>query len=378
MAKVLVSLVSDQTIPNVELIKEFENQVERFVFISSEKMRKQLSWIIEACNLTKDKYLTKEVNPYDIKDIELKLNELDFFDDEIIVNITCGTKISLLVVNEFFRGIGATIYYVTGNKSQYLKVFPSRGQMSLTLNANIDLKTYLLSYGFRFEPNIPKHEFEQSEKIFNFYNECSHEVRNQIFEQIRLRREKVFNVLNNQIICEFLESVNYPITNYTLSKKDTKYLSGDWFEEWVYYKIKNDLEIQDDKIATGIEILKEGSKNELDVVFLYEHKLYVIECKTAVYEKREIKKLRNGVEELEIKEMNILGETIYKSDALNKNFGLFATTTIATLDELKNDEGKPLINFEVHFNRAELSKIKIISKRDFIAGSTAEDMFLKP
>ena len=38
MSKILVSLVSEQTIPNVEFIKEMEDQIDYFLFITTKSM----------------------------------------------------------------------------------------------------------------------------------------------------------------------------------------------------------------------------------------------------------------------------------------------------------------------------------------------------
>ena len=66
-----------------------------------------------------------------------------------------------------------------------------------------------------------------------------------------------------------------------------------------------------------------------------------------------------------IKEENILGETIYKSDALRTKFGLFAKSYIFTLSNLKqlvaNDSNKAK-NISDLLKRASLSNIKIVDR----------------
>jgi len=71
MTKILVSLVSDQTIPNMELIKEFYNEIDEYIFISTKQMKSQLQWIVKASNLLNYKEI--EVNAFDMNDIESKL-----------------------------------------------------------------------------------------------------------------------------------------------------------------------------------------------------------------------------------------------------------------------------------------------------------------
>ena len=66
-----------------------------------------------------------------------------------------------------------------------------------------------------------------------------------------------------------------------------------------------------------------------------------------------------------IKEEHILGETIYKSDALRTKFGLFAKSYIFTLSNLKqlvaNDSNKAK-NISDLLKRASLSNIKIVDR----------------
>ena len=70
-----------------------------------------------------------------------------------------------------------------------------------------------------------------------------------------------------------------------LSKREVEYLTGGWFEEYVYYLIKKRVKPQD--IALGVRIWRKNVKhdNELDVVFTKGNKLFVIECKTGVQTK---------------------------------------------------------------------------------------------
>ena len=48
---ILISLVSDQTLPNVELIKEFDSSIDEYIFIYTHEKEKQLQRIIDATNI---------------------------------------------------------------------------------------------------------------------------------------------------------------------------------------------------------------------------------------------------------------------------------------------------------------------------------------
>lgn len=366
MAKILVSLVSDQTLPNVELIKEFQESIYGYVFIITKKMHRQYEWII---NTTQIKEYDKiEIDPFDRADIEQKLNGYPFGDDEIILNITGGTKLTLLIVNDFFKNIGATIFYVTGQNKEYIKVFPNRGKQKLTFEKKLTLREYLSAYGFEYTDTGCYLKQDQASRIFEYFDKNNLSEVFEFIEPVRLNRGKSMDIDNPNLL-NFLNIVNYQFDK-KLNKKDTKYLSGDWLEEFVYFKVKEELNLSDDEIATGINIKKEGIDNEIDVIFIYNHQLFIIECKTSVIDKRKVKLVRDGKEIEEIKEIKLLGEIIYKSDALRNSFGLFANTSILTTEELRNEDSSPKNGYEGHFQRMKLSRIKLITKSDLIESTS--------
>jgi hypothetical protein len=365
--KVLISLVSDQTIPNVELIKEFQNDINEHVLISSKQTKEQMKWIINSTGIKNHKHI--EVDAFDINDIEQKLRNYEFEDCDYILNITGGTKLMIIAFLDFFKNLGASIYYLTGQNLQYIKIFPAIGKRDLHLRYRLSLEEYLLAYGFEFNYSQPYKDFYQSKKVLDYYlNNCSKEDFKESINEIRQRRGKTLDFANSLNILGFLSEINYTIpSNKKLNKYDTKYLSGDWFEEYVFYKIKDELNLNEVEIATGVNLQKKGSPNEIDVLFVYKNKLYIIECKTSIFD---IRILPNG----KSKEINLLSEVIYKSDALRGKFGLFANTSIVTIDEIKNDDGTPIDKFKVHFERADLSRITIISRKDIIQKSFFKEL----
>lgn len=366
--KVLISLVSEQTLPNLELIKEFKGILNEYIFVHSAQTKNETNWIIKAAKIENPVLL--EVNAFDIADIETKLKNFNFPDDEYYLNITGGTKIMILVFQEFFKNLGAKIYYVTGQNREYLKVFPIIGERKFQMSSKISLDEYLTVYGFEIKHGEPVKDAHQAEKLMDFYlkNEMSNFIDS--IESIREKRGKPMIYENDDVIKNYINLFGFtPSEKGKLNKKETKYLSGDWFEEFVYYKIKSELNLNDDEIGTGYNLIKENTPNEIDVLFVYQHKLHIIECKTSVVD------LRTSPDGSK-KEFKLLPEVIYKSDALRSKFGLFAHTSILTLSEIKNEDGKPLKGYETSFDRAELSKIRLISKKDFQSGNTFKNMLL--
>ena len=389
----LVSLVSDQTIPNVQLIKQLKDYVTDYFFVTTQEMENKgtRSWIENAGGVSGDRI---KVEQFSFSDMEQKLSDCNFEDyDKIIVNLTGGTKTMTLVAYEFFKNLGAEIYYVTGVNNEYIKIFPVKRNNVATFSDSATLEEYLTAYGFSIKRSpLSGISFEQTEKIFNAF--CTIDVMNYV-DAIRLINSKRDKALKNDAfnkISGFLNVIGYvPKTAGCLSKEETKYLSGDWFEEYVGLRIKKELNLSDKDIFISTELEKSlsqkvkndalhllgevseaesNNKNEMDVMFMYNNKFYSIECKSSIVAFRTVQKNGKYIE----KPYNILGETIYKSDSLARRFGLYANTAIFTLtdfveyckdDDLGRHKNK-VREMEEIINRANLSNIKLIDKKQLM------------
>lgn len=405
----LVSLVSDQTIPNVQLIKEFKEQVTDYLFISTVGMEKKGTrrWIENACSI---EGITLEVNEYSFTDIKEKLQTFDFDRfDKVIVNLTGGTKVMTMVAEEFFKSIGADIYYVTGKNNEYIRVFPKKTKSIFTFEQKLSLSEYLTAYGFTFStPKFAMFPIDVAEPIVKLYSSDDRIQANiDALKFINNRRRKEKGVKSDDFnkIKSFIDEIHFPICNEQLSYEEVKYLSGEWLEEYVGLIIKEELNLSDEEIFIGTNLYKEvgngreknnaqsllgenaelknvDTNNEMDVMFMYQGKFYSIECKSSIIAYKTIIDKDGNPKE---KPYNILGETIYKSDSLKDKFGLFPQTTILTLTDLQKywedvkDKGQKknrMAEMENLISRANLSNIKIIDRK-MVNGSKSIFEYIK-
>lgn len=360
--KTLVSLVSEQTIPNLELIKEFQNQTNKYLFFHSSRTKRHVDWLIQAADLDEHLCSRQEIDPFDIREIQKVLNDFPFGDESFILNITGGTKPWIIAFLEKFKDLGAEIFYVTGKPREYMKVFPRKGQPNLRLNGNITLSEYLIANGFSVKTGMPHKDQEQANRFFQKFTSEPIENFFWFIDFFRPRRNSKEIIEFSKLDLRFqqlLNEVAYEIEENKLNKYDFRYFAGDWLEEWAYFKVKEEFGLDESEISTGSYITKEQTPNEMDLMFLLDHQLYVIECKTAVKENKE---QADG----SLKLTTILGETIYKSDALRSKLGLFANSSILTLSELLDEKMNPTQSFITHFDRAQLSNIKLISRRTLL------------
>lgn len=406
----LVNLISDQTIPNIQMIKEIRDHNENchFLMITTESMEKKgiVSNIKTATGISAVSSIV--VPEYSFETIKAKIVDFPYQDyDKIYVNLTGGTKVMSLAAFDFFKTLeNAEINYIPGNSLDYIQLYPVSN--NFVFNRKITLEEYLSGYGFRItETPCSGIPFNQTQKIFEKY--CAGVFDNHKSELAILRENRKKNISGDKfdLISEFLYNIGYePMEADKLSALEVDYLSGEWFEEYVGNKIKTELNLNDSDIMIGAKIFKNATRqnlnstqtlinvdlgeeeleNEIDVMFVFNNLFYVIECKTSIVnisKERKPKKKRNGehlkdndgnlIYEEKEKKINILGETIYKSDALKSKFGLFAKSYIFTLtdfvDYIDNDNSrkKQMISL---INRASISNIKLIDKNRIVQSNS--------
>lgn len=418
--ELLVSLISDQTMPNVQIIKEL-NKVTDYLFISTESMEKKnvCSWIEDVCSIEKRQKLI--VNQFSLDDIKIKLSDIDFsVYNKIHVNLTGGTKLMTIAVNDFFNANchdNIVFYYVTGKANEYISYSTDGNICSKVFKQNISLSDYLMSYGFEYERGAAsEYSLDVATNIFNFYCDSNKlkdyedtiKYLNEQRNNLRGRKNGVLSYEKHDNIAKFIEMINFePHKAGELDYKEVKYLSGEWFEEYIGLSIKKELQLSDDELYIGATITKqvndyykevnnnyslignravkkqEDPKNEIDVMFMYKGNFYSIECKSIIFA---YKAAKNKKGENKTKKYNILGETIYKVDSIKSRFGLYSKSSIVTLTDFKNsidseeDNNKRhnmVKDFESLIKRANLSGIKLVDGSMLLSSESIGSLFIR-
>jgi hypothetical protein len=362
MKKLLVSLISDQTIPNVQFIKEKQDEDTYFLFVSTQKMEEKgiKNWIINVCKIPDNKILkTIVVDQFSLNDIESKLSELNYEEyEKLIVNVTGGTKIMSHTTTEFFKDRASEIFYLTGGNT-ILQVHPKIKQPTQNINKQITLDEYILSHGFEIQEGKLSGIASEFTKQF-FTNFISEEKKylSTFRELRRLRNEKEkkekYEISVIAKLDTFLNTINFPLADCLrkdITRREIKYLTGEWFEEYIYYQLKYDLNISENDIKTGIILKKDKTSNEFDVIFLYKGTLHTIECKTSI---------------ITNENHNLMLDTIYKVTALQKNLGLYSRSNIFTLSSKENKEVR-----DAHFERGDIFNISVFCREDIIDPTTS-------
>jgi hypothetical protein len=355
MNNVLVSLVSEQTVPNVLFIREKKEEIGEdaieYLFISTEEMERicKTDDINKGSHIENSGAITIRVVEDSIRDTESKLEEFakeKLSDtDNIIVNLTCGTKIMSIAAYEFFKKWEkSTIYYLPKGKNIYKQISPSIINNEMRLNFRISLKDYLCSYGIKIEnkdlKSLQKPK-EYTESLFKRFIED--QIDSKVIDDLRKSRDDNRAKLDANM-SNFIKNIQFETEKESyLKRNEICYLTGGWFEEYVYNLIRENIQLDDDKIGLNVHISRARTQNEFDVMFVHENTLYVIECKTGLREDQR----------------DLMDDTLYKLSALRKDFGLTVRSYLFTLENLRNNNGKIRENYQ---DRADLLKIGLVDR----------------
>lgn len=125
---------------------------------------------------------------------------------------------------------------------------------------------------------------------------------------------------------EFLRHIGFvPQNSGFMSREELEYITGGWFEEFIFYWVQS--AVNPDDVATGVHITRNvaGHDNELDVVFVRGNKLFVMECKSG------------------ISTTSLFNEIIYKACALKRELlGLSCQFYLCSLKKDENNELKKI------------------------------------
>ncbi len=363
MSKILVNIVSDQTFPNIIFIKILENEQDNFDqywFVTTEyiETKNRSNWIIATCEIPSGKVKKILVRKDDLNNIKSELEKKvnDIPNAEYIVNITGGTKIMSLGTYLIFNSLTEEIYYTPEGTS-----FININNETIKPSYSLSISEYLLGYGINFQAQKVTRSLDECKDFYTYFiSDDSDPKTISTLRQKKYRKKGlIFNAIDGKLSENLKKLINCSgfkqETSEKLNKKEVQFLTGGWFEDYVYHKIKDTLNLEESSILSGIHIKKSDStnENEIDIMVIKNNKLIVIECKTSMVSK-----------EKEGKITNLFNETVYKSSALRQNFGLLVSSYIFTLEDLSDPNLK---------ERARILGVKIVDKNILMSESAFKD-----
>ena len=296
MSKTIVSILSDHLLPNFLFIKEMEGQYSDLLFVSTPQMEMQEKAMhLEVALGRKEGSVRRIVVANDnYKEILDALRAEQFSGSvEYVVNITGGTKTMSLAVHEYFCQFNASFVYVPIGKNSY---YDFSTDQTYSLDYRVSLNEYFTLYGLAYDYD----------------------------NGLICGAQRPFKLFDEQKMSNFYLTEELRYAQKALRPELRRYLGGEWFEEYVYLRIKRDFKLRDEDIAKSVKICRLSSTsndNELDVVFVKDNALYVIECKVSM--------TGYGKEP-----KSVVDEYLYKLAAISKDFGLRVNSYIFTLHQM--------------------------------------------
>jgi hypothetical protein len=296
MSKTIVSILSDHLLPNFLFIKEMEGLYSDLLFVSTPQMEMQEKAMhLEVALGRKEGSVRRIVVANDnYKEILDALRAEQLSDSvEYVVNITGGTKTMSLAVHEYFCQFNASFVYVPIGKNSY---YDFSTDQTHSLDYRVSLNEYFTLYGLAYDYD----------------------------NDLICDAQRPFNLFNEQKMSNFYLTEELRFAHKAPRPELRRYLGGEWFEEYVYLRIKRDFKLRDEDIAKSVKICRLSSTsndNELDVVFVKDNALYVIECKVSM--------TGYGKEP-----KSVVDEYLYKLAAISKDFGLRVNSYIFTLHQM--------------------------------------------
>lgn len=301
----LLSIISDQAVPNLHFIKQFQQPDCFYLFVTTQEMenRNVTQNLIEALQLNEKECRKILIDANDASQIKKQLEKANFRkSDEYLINLTGGNKLMSQMVFQHFQNFGAKMYYSPIGSTSYQQLFPEVRQISKDPTVGISLTEYLEAYGFVIEKSLDY--FEGTPKP---------------------------EILMKKLLLEGHPS-RVPVisraTKQEYKDPDKNYLMGTWFELYCYKVFKEAFSLNQSQVACNVKIRRKDSistyehDNEFDLMFVYENDLYVMECK--VYPAKNLK-------------TDKISAPMYKLASLTKNFGLKCKKYLAILGSITED-----------------------------------------
>ena len=314
-------LFGEQRMPSLLGIRQFESK--RHVFVNSKEYpAARMRAFIGGAG-----YDELPVDPWDARAVR---RQIVWYAGNLIekkrigINLTGGTKLMFAGALAAARELGAIPFYFDSRNHRVTFIDSLR---SATIRPIDSVETFLLlnGDGLRLSESGMMNEFSPDrrlltetlwmhrDKISKRYkslceiNDWHEELRNNNADLTPFKVEcngLVFELYENMVATAIGRGLNLRFENWP---GFAKYLSGGWFEEYVYLQCKPYEDagiIKDLRINVELSLERESvrlqnnwntSFNELDIVFTDGHALYIAECKAGNVTQEQIMKLQNLV-----------------------------------------------------------------------------------
>jgi len=269
MTRFLISILSDHILPNYLFAKEMMGRYDCHIFIVTDYITstKKTDILFEkALGLSRLSAARIIVDNDNYAAIYQKLSSFQFNnEDAYIVNLTGGTKAMCVAAHSFFQSFNSEFYYIPIGENKYYSFDSTK---SVDINYRVNLREYLSLYGLTCITN-------------NTYMYSPDKAKNLFSRQLR-SAHPIKEIKNAQ---------------QAQTAELRRYYGGVWFEEYVYWRMKKDMNLQNNAIAKSVQVFRDSydntlhqdfvdrqaNDNEIDILFVKDNILSYIECKVGMF-----------------------------------------------------------------------------------------------
>lgn len=310
MSKTLVNIIdAEHPVAAYLFIKEMYEPGDRLLFIAANEDFEHITPLVRLLQLqdvVERIVLRRDSDKYTYERICRIINSKLNHETEYYVNLAGGTRYMALSVQHVFSNYHATFFYIQTRENLIVKtifdnsIYDDDDEI-LPIRYRMKLAEYFEVHGLTHDLDTPKplvSDVKQAQHMFNLFSKrllgnndfkTMEVLRNKYRSWKYINIEEVENSVSDEMpsipyLSKFLKNLQFePAEKGVLQHAELDFLTGGWFEEYVYYLFKSVL--QPDDIAIGVRIdgcTEIRHNNELDVCFIKNNQLYVIECKSGI------------------------------------------------------------------------------------------------
>ena len=317
----LVISTTGQPEANLESTRYFienHSHIDKITILSTEYMRQQgktdllkqslhhiHNMMIEVLDIP-NKY--EESNMLAIRELILNWINTHEPQDTFIFNITGGTKLISIALDSISTLLNKRVECFYQSRDHKIIWYQRQNaQTTYPINSNLDLQQRVLSRGYQITKQQPIQDIElidlqYANILINIMHNDFHKGRQCISFMNKLateaERHPDFSVYSPDIQAEMIETINFladqthnhffrfnsSYSTITFQNKESiNLVKGGWLEVYAGYEFFKVLIQLNPKaeVAINVELKKNDTPNEMDVMFIDHAQLYCIECKTA-------------------------------------------------------------------------------------------------
>jgi len=344
-----VCMVSEQPTPNLTPVLDERFRPGKVIFLVSDGMRERAGWLASVMRPFGVEIDTMEVpDAWDVESVRDVVGELllKHADSSIALNVTCGTKPMAIAAFGVFSEFEKPVFYVHPEQDRLIWVNEKR--FGCDLQNRIRIPNFLAAHGFQAFNGVDRKPvpaawrkltaeiikridvFGKPMGVVNALAGSAERNKGLLSDPVASRARS--NNGFTDLLSLFSQAGLLDETGdgrLRFPDEDSRFfVNGGWLEQHVkdaLDSLRSELGIHD--IAQGIEICSSKNcrvKNEIDVAFLANNRLHVIECKTRRFDADE----SHGK------------DTLYKLDSLSAVGGTRARAMLVSFRALPEPDSR--------------------------------------